>query len=368
LRLTFIDALRLFAIIMMLQGHFVHLTLDINSVSQEHWLYQTWLFGRGNTAPLFFSISGFIVAYILLQKEGKALKKQYFKNLKRGITLVVIGYVLRLHLGTLFSGKINQTFLQIDVLHCIGLTVIALSSCIYLLRKSNSRSLKALFFIGLACLIFLLDPVREELNFTKNAAFIFNYLTQDYGSVFTLFPWMGYAFFGAGLSTLWNIKTISTHAKTGFMLVFGWILINSSLFFIWCHEITEILVFKEVAYNNYLFIRLGYVFIIIAIFNSISIQLKLPKPLNILSKNTLTIYVIHFALLYGSWFRFGIKQLFYHNLPPFFSALGAVLFVLCCCGICISYIKTKPLIQHQYKLIKFMVFRRIVQRRISISA
>jgi uncharacterized membrane protein len=368
LRQTFIDVLRLFAIIMMLQGHFVHLTLDINAVSQEHWLYQTWLFGRGNTAPLFFSISGFIVAYILLQKEGKALKKQFHKNLKRGITLVLIGYALRLHLGTLFSGKINQTFLQIDVLHCIGLSVIALSSCIYLLRKSNSRSLKALFFIGLACLIFMFDPLREELHFTKNTAFFSNYLTQDYGSVFTLFPWMGYAFFGAGLSTLWNIKTISTYAKTGFMLVFGWMLINSSLFFIWCHEFTGILVFKEVAYNNYLFIRLGYVFIIIAIFNSFSNQVKLPKPLNILSKNTLTIYVIHFALLYGSWFRFGIKQLFYHNLSPFFSALGAVLFVLCCCGLCVSYIKTKPLVQQQYKLLKFMVFRRIVQRRISLSA
>lgn len=368
MRLTFIDALRLFAIIMMLQGHFVHLTLDTSTFDNSHWLYKTWLFGRGNTAPLFFTISGFILTYILLQKNTADLKKQFLKTLKRGLSLVAIGYLLRLHLGSLFSGNINQTFFQVDVLHCIGLTVIILSSLLVIMNNSRSTTLKATVFISLSCLTFMLDPIRTELLFSGNFKFFSNYITQSNGSVFTLFPWIGYAFFGAGLSVLWSIKNISQHAKTGFLLIFGWLLLNSSAAFMWLHHTTDLIIFKQVAYNNYLFIRLGYVLIIIAVFNGITANARLIKPLNVLSKNTLTIYVIHFALLYGSWFRFGIKQLFYKNLNPFWSSFGAVFFVLVSCGLCLTYIKTKPMIKQQYNILKIMLLRRIVQRRITLSA
>lgn len=367
MRLTFIDALRLFAIIMMLQGHFVHLTLDTTSFDNEHWLFKSWLFCRGNTAPLFFSISGFILTYILLQKNRPELKVIYRKNVKRGILLICIGYLLRLHLGSVFTGNINQSLLQVDVLHCIGLAIIILSTLIFQLSNLNSNTVKSFILFGTCFFIFLIDPIRSNILFSSGFQFFSNYFTQQFGSVFTLFPWLGYAFFGAGLSVIWQNQLVSQHAKTGLLLIFGWLFVNSSPFFMSMFRVTDYLLFKQVAYNNYLFIRLGYVLIIMAVFNGISAQTKLIKPLQLLSKNTLTIYVIHFIILYGSWFRLGIKQVFQHNLPPFWSAIGAVFFVLICCGASLSYIKTKPYITQRYYQYKFMLYRRIVQRRMTVS-
>ena len=66
-RLWFIDAARSIAIIMMLQGHFISLTLEdytekaagisLNGTS-GNLLFDAWFFLRGLTAPLFFFIVG----------------------------------------------------------------------------------------------------------------------------------------------------------------------------------------------------------------------------------------------------------------------------------------------------------------------
>ena len=70
-RLYFIDAIRAFAILMMLQGHFIDTLLAIEYRDPDNIAYSTWLYFRGITAPVFFTISGLIFTYLLIKAKEK---------------------------------------------------------------------------------------------------------------------------------------------------------------------------------------------------------------------------------------------------------------------------------------------------------
>jgi hypothetical protein len=46
-----------------------------------------------------------------------------------------------------------------------------------------------------------------------------------------------------------------------------------------------------------------------------------------MGQNTLTIFIIHFLILYGSLIGIGLNDFFYRNLNPWQSFFGAVLFI-----------------------------------------
>jgi peptidoglycan/LPS O-acetylase OafA/YrhL len=47
-----------------------------------------------------------------------------------------------------------------------------------------------------------------------------------------------------------------------------------------------------------------------------------------LGQKTLTVYIIHFVILYGSWFGLSVYQLLYKSLNPWLVAIGAISFII----------------------------------------
>ena len=68
-RSYFIDAVRAFAILMMLQGHFIDTLLNINYRDQTNLAFNLWQDFRGITAPNFFTISGLIFTFLLIKSS-----------------------------------------------------------------------------------------------------------------------------------------------------------------------------------------------------------------------------------------------------------------------------------------------------------
>ena len=125
-RLVYIDALRSFAILMMLQGHFISALLAEKFKTQSNTTYQIWEYFRGITAPTFFTITGFVFMFLLLKQnnigwDNPRLKKGF----ERGIKLIIWGYVLRLSVGV-FIGYTHESYYYTDVLHIIGTSIILL--------------------------------------------------------------------------------------------------------------------------------------------------------------------------------------------------------------------------------------------------
>lgn len=346
-RLYFIDAMRAWAILMMLQGHFVDGLLDNSFRDDSNWIYVTWKYFRGITAPVFFTVSGFIFTFLLTKVTRKGFNNPRIKKgIKRGLQLLFIGYLLRINLDGLLKGLIYDSFYQIDVLHCIGLSLIGII-LLYLLSYKSEKIIFPSLLLILSILLFVFEPQYKPLTFSTLPKFLANYVTQANGSVFTIIPWIGYAFFGGFVSTLFtrfkNAKYLYIYAITLSSSIGIWLIYKSSDFFIVMEKWTGSEIFRGIHINNYLFIRLGDVLVIFAIFMLIKRFLQNKTVLKI-GQSTLSIYVIHFIILYGSFSGIGLYRFFNHSLSPQVIIPAAVLFMISSTFIALQYEKHKNLI------------------------
>lgn len=350
-RLYFIDAVRAFAILMMLQGHFIDTLLNPIYRDKGNTIYNIWVYFRGITAPVFFTISGLVFAYLLLRAYAKGDEKPRIKKgLFRGLLLIVIGYSLRVNVFSWLSGYFSSYFFVIDVLQCIGLSLILLVG-LHLVFKKHSYIFSIVLFT-LGCLCFVSEPLYRNLNLDSITPIIGNYMSKSNGSVFTILPWFGYSAFGAFLSTVFfrhvhrnkfKVSTIITFFVIGYVLIYhsSWILIE-------LYGITDIELLKRSADYNYLFTRLGNVLILFGVFYSLEHFLK-QSIIARIGEKTLSIYVIHFILLYGSFTGYGIKRFLNKSLDPYEAIGGAILFMVVVCIISFHYAKTNAFL---YNLIR----------------
>ncbi|MDC6351389.1 heparan-alpha-glucosaminide N-acetyltransferase domain-containing protein [Zeaxanthinibacter sp. PT1] len=339
-RLYFIDAIRAWAILMMLQGHFVDGLLDPVFRDDSNIVYATWKYFRGITAPVFFTVSGFIFTLLLIKVPEKGWQNpRVLKGVKRGLQLLFIGYLLRLNLFGLLKGEVYGSFYLVDVLHCIGLSLLGIIG-VYLLSTKKKPIIFPAILVSITVLLFLLEPMYKQWSFSFLPDMLANYLTKANGSVFTLIPWMGYTAFGAFLSVIFsryrNMKQLYP-ASIAISLISGVALIYYSTgLFNLLFEATGIAVFQGLVNNNYLFIRLGNVMVVFAVFMTLR-QFLTNKTLLRLGQNTLSIYVIHFVVLYGSFTGLGIYGFLHHGVAPSVVVPGAAIFMIVCSYLALKY-------------------------------
>lgn len=341
-RLFFIDAMRAWAILMMLQGHFIDGLLDPLFRNPENPIYTIWLYFRGITAPVFFTVSGFIFTYLLIRVPQKGFDNpRVKKGIRRGLQLLLIGYLLRLNIFGLLNGELYHGFYLVDVLHCIGLSILAIIG-VYLLAQNRKKIIFPIVLAAITLVLFLFEPLYKQWSFGFLPELMANYFTKANGSVFTIIPWLGYASLGGCLSFLFTrFKTqkflyhiaITTALAVGFVLIFF-----SSDAFLALYNTTGIELFYMIQMNNYLFIRLGDVFVVFAIFMLLR-QFMTNKTILKIGASTLSIYVIHFVILYGSFTGLGLYRFFHYELNPFFAIPGAMLFMLACTFLALQYEK-----------------------------
>lgn len=368
-RLYFIDAMRAWAILMMLQGHFIDGLLDPIYRDSSNTIFNVWKYFRGITAPVFFTVSGFIFTYLLIRVPESGLQNpRVKKGIKRGLQLLFIGYLLRINLWGIFKGEIYSSFYLVDVLHCIGFSILGIIAYYLLTSKSKNWVFPFILFCT-TMVLFILEPLYKAMEFNGLPTWMANYLTKANGSVFTIIPWFGYATMGAFLSILFTRfrehpklykVSIPSFAAVGLILI--WI---SSDFFEVLYEVTGLQIFADIVVNNYLFIRLGDVFVVFSIFMLFRKFLTNKTGLR-LGQSTLSIYVIHFIILYGSFTGFGLYSFFKYSLNPWITVTGAVAFILVCSFLALKYEDHKAWIKERTNQI-VSLFKLQLERFLIIS-
>ncbi|WP_445384899.1 acyltransferase family protein [Robiginitalea sp. IMCC44478] len=339
-RLYFIDAMRAWAILMMLQGHFIDGLLDPVFRDPENPVFATWKYFRGITAPVFFTVSGFIFTYLLMRVPRQGVDNPRIrKGLKRGLQLIFIGYLLRTNLFGLLKGELYPSFFLVDVLHCIGMALLVIIG-LYLLSVRVHQKLLPILLFSISIGLFLFEPLYKTATYSWLPDALANYLTKANGSVFTIIPWVGYTTFGGFLS-LWfrkfaNVKGMYLWSIAISMLLGTCLIWYSSPFFSWLYENSGIELFRMVVSNNYLFIRLGDVMLVFAVFMILRSLMKQRVFLQI-GQNTLSIYVIHFIILYGSFAGIGLYRFWHHQLSPEVAVTGALIFMISCSYLALLY-------------------------------
>ena len=335
---------------MMLQGHFIDTLLDPVYKSHEYLTFTVWSYFRGITAPLFFTITGIVFTYLALKCEAEKQNERLLKGIQRGLLLIVIGYALRAQPFSWIKGYFNSYFWVVDVLQCIGASLIFLVLLIKISRKSIWLFVISVCSVTFA--VFLTEPWYRTLEIPQLPLFLENYFSKANGSVFTILPWIGYVTFGAFVGQIILLFNREVNFKRWFtfiLMTLGIILIYfSSPILKFIASQSGITLLEQVANYNYLFIRLGDVLIIFTIFYLLEKYLKNSLVTDIGTK-TLSIYVIHFIVLYGSFTGVGLKTFYNKSLSPFEAIVGAITFLITVSIIAIFRTRTNAFL---YKYLK----------------
>ena len=338
-RLLFIDVMRAYAILMMIQGHVIDALIDPIYRDSGNWLFSIWDHMRGVTAPVFFFSSGTIFSYLLLRKN-LPLKdnERFYKGSKRVFILLVIGYLLRFE-PLILVNLDNFTFFEfryafaIDALHCIaiGLGLIIVS---YILNKVTKVYIW-IFYLFFAFMAFYLYPEVLKHNWLDILPLpLASYFTREYGSNFPIIPWTGFVMWGALLGYLLS-KRVNLAFNNIFaicMLLLGVVMhYYSGAVLNFLFVITGDTNFEYLLHNNFLYYHLGNAFIVLGVLALISNFVKIPAILSSVGKKTMMIYVVHIFIIYGTGYNRGLSYYFGKSLEPIqviLTAAGLLIFFI----------------------------------------
>ena len=331
---------RSFAILLMLEGHFIDLTLGAQYRSPDGLFknpdflaYDIWLLIRGYTSPMFLTMTGMVITYLFYSNNTKnywdniRIKKGY----KRALELLFWGYLL------------NPT--SFHILQCIGIGIFGLL-IIYGLYKLTRVIPLWVYYMAISFFIFsLFAPLQEHIINGERVPFPIGWpdfmqnmvLAPFKRSMFPLAPNLGYTFFGAAIGVLLHSKWITKNKWTIpiFLFSLGIVLINFSTdIFEIAHKIIQETTGGSLIYlikSNWLFETLGWVLIILSILATFEKLVTIKENLFIrVGQNTLSIFILHMMLLYGAVIRVGVSTFFSKSknpLNPYEAGIGASLFI-----------------------------------------
>ncbi len=217
-RLQFIDVLRGWAVLVMIETHVLNGTLD--PVYTQTLAFKVLNFINGLVAPAFLFAAGLAFAIASRRKfaDYLAFRAPLFRQLARLALLFIIGYGLHIpkfdyhHLRYDAGQAAWHAFAQVDVLQCIALSLLVLLLLLLLLRSERRIYLAAgILLAG----IVLATPLVWAVDFWKilpiPAAEYFNGL---HASLFPVFPWAAFVLAGA-LAGYYYLETVRRAGSAG---------------------------------------------------------------------------------------------------------------------------------------------------------
>ncbi|MDR3627428.1 MAG: heparan-alpha-glucosaminide N-acetyltransferase domain-containing protein [Ignavibacteriaceae bacterium] len=334
-RIIFIDLMRAFAVIQMVQGHTVDVLLSNDYRSFNSPFFAFWFFMRGMTAPIFLFTAGTVFTYLFkLVNEPFATNPRVKKGIKRFFLLIFLGYLLRYPTPSIIdfsnvTADAWRNFFAIDVLHLIGFGIFFLM--VFLLIGEKFKINDYVVFSAGALLFFCLYQPFSIINWLKYVpAWMAGYFYNGSGSNFPLFPWAGYVIAGGLLgSFLAKHPTVFKSIKFSYGLAaFGVVFIVLALL----GNEFEILLYGHSSFwttsPSLIFYRLGIVLILNSLVSIIALKVKtIPRIFILIGRNTLLIYIVHLTILYGSAWNPGLISILDKSLNVW-NTIGMVLLML----------------------------------------
>ncbi len=309
-RLVFVDLLRGWATIVMIEVH-VFNTFVAESIKGEGWV-QTLNFVNGLVAPTFLFVAGFVfvVASDRKLEEFRTYGKAFWKQLSRIGLVWVIGYGLHLPFFSLYRTLYDSTpdqllqFYQSDILHCIaiGMLIIFIGRIVI---RSDEWYQRFLIIVGSMFVLFA--PVIWEVHYSGALpGYLASYINGQSGSMFPLFPWLGFLMFG-GVAAFAHKRARSSGKDAVYfqrLLLLGGVLIAIGSILI---DIPGHMPFVSSAIraNPFFFSsRLGFIFVMLSGCWYYSEWRKTERSFVLdVSKESLLVYAAHLLVIYGRFWN-----------------------------------------------------------------
>ena len=309
-RVLFVDLARAAAVVFMIQGH--TLSVLLGPEYQGGALFYFWGYLRGLTSCAFLMLAGFsfTLATDRHWSDYQAPSLRLRRRLTRFAGFMVLGYAMRIPTRPLSEmGRTTaaqwQAFTAVDILQLVAVTLTALQVMAWLTRDRRRLGIWAL---GAAGAIVLLTPLAWRVNAAGLLPVgLAAYLSAATGSLFPLFPWAAYILAGAALGA-WFVARPAPRAGRAFLAVGGGMVAAATIL----HHIPVApyghIDFWTTSPNPFL-AKAGSVLMLLSLAVWITrSRSALPGVVSVLSRESLTIYVIHVCILYGSIWNNGLIQ------------------------------------------------------------
>ena len=321
----------------MIEGHTIDVFLADKYRLPDSFIYKTWFEIRGLTAPIFMFTAGLVFTYLLL-KNNQPFKNnpRVKKGLKRFGSLIFLGYLLRFPTANLFNlANLSESkwrnFFVVDALHLIGMGLLTILFLIFLTEKFKLHRISVFIFVSFTLLIF--SPITSLINFASFLPLpIAAYFNSQTGSFFPLFPWLGFVTSGAVLGLcLWKNKELLAGTKlVQYLFVLSAGLFSlSHLIYLFAYKLFELTEYAKIFGQAELGIfRLSVVLFLSAIIFIISRLIKNIPPIILkFGRYSLSIYIVHLIILYGSVVTLGINNVYRHKSNPVVSVAAALVMI-----------------------------------------
>ena len=313
-RILFVDLARAIAVLLMVQGHTIDALLhpDFRTSLQ----YNAWLYLRGLTSCTFLFLSGAAFSLTAMRhwEEQRRFSRRAVKRIRRLAFFLALGYFVRFPMGKFVHLQFAtderwRSFLAVDVLQNVALTLLLLQALIWITRTPRSFATVCAWVAGL---VVGLTPVVHGVDWTSwLPLWLASYMNHGTGSIFPLFPWAGFTLLGATFGVTagpWATRDHLQPLARGLFLVGAALAIGAGLLgeYGWFdYGVHDWWRASPLSFIQ----RLGSVLLLLSVVAAIGHYVtRLTPPLQGLAEESLLVYAVHVAILYGSLWTVGLGQ------------------------------------------------------------
>lgn len=322
-RVEYIDLLRGWAVIVMIETHVVNATLSADLARGP--VFEVLNFINGLVAPSFLFASGLAYAITTRRKVNDYLSLGFplFRQFGRLLLVLFIGYLLHIprfnyhHLRYEAGARAWESFFQVDILQCIAVSLLLLQ--VLLLALRSERMLYRVT-MGMTVVIVFASPLMWGIEFRDFLPVpVAAYLNGMHDSLFPLFPWSAFLFAGAlmGHYSVEAKEKKTTHpssgsGEAGFMHLAALFALATIVFSFVLHPLASAVYplydYWRVSPSFYL-LRLGLVLLLAAgmFFYERAKGVSPRSVITVIGRESLIVYVTHLFLIFGDFGKYNFN-------------------------------------------------------------
>lgn len=361
-RLRYIDMARAVAILLMLEGHFVDVTLAPEWRIAGNPVYEVWFHCRGLAAAAFFTVTGLIFSFLMSGAAAAGTAFLSERRVRRGLTRVIEllawGYLLQVDLRrvpSMLAGDWPSWLGAFHVLQCIAVGLLGIIAVFGLLWRSPTWLRIGVFSaLGMAMFLFSQWLANQAGPVPAHAPHWLQNAFKGPWVNFPVAPWLGFTFYGAALGG-WarQLRDDGKGNGAAVFLAAGALLAAAGWYFDrkLGGGFLDLLGADPAnrAVPAFFHGRFGETLLVIGLLAWIEGRFHAQaKLLCTVGRNTFPIYVGHVILLYGGITGYGLDRWLARGLGPWSAAAGALLF----CGFFFAFAQVAgPLMELPRRLV-----------------
>ncbi|MEZ5291251.1 MAG: heparan-alpha-glucosaminide N-acetyltransferase domain-containing protein [Vicinamibacterales bacterium] len=311
-RILFVDLARAVAVLLMIQGHTIDALLHPDF--RTSLTYNLWLYLRGLTSCTFLFLSGAAFSLTALRHwdDQRRPSRRSIKRVRRLSFFLALGYFMHFPMGRFVhlpfaTDERWRSFFAVDVLQNVAVSLLALQLLIAVTRTPRRFAIAC----GVAgTMVVLATPIVFGITWTDHLPlFVASYFSYQTGTLFPLFPWAGFTLLGATFGVTAGPWATRDHLQPlarrlflgGAVLAIAAGLAGQAGWFE--YGVSDWWRASPLSFLQ----RFGSVLVLLSAVAAIGNRVtRLTPPLQGLAEESLLVYAVHVALLYGSLWTVGL--------------------------------------------------------------